>query len=64
MEQGRAVFWAQLARFRTILDELSMAQNIGATLAEGIPLTYYYLPERIILRILYPLTYFIPRVMA
>ncbi|KAG2071190.1 hypothetical protein BDR04DRAFT_1098543 [Suillus decipiens] len=34
VEQGRAVFWTQLARFRTTLDELSMAPNTGAALAE------------------------------
>ncbi|KAG2742371.1 hypothetical protein P692DRAFT_20839601 [Suillus brevipes Sb2] len=34
VEQGRAVFWAHLARFRTTLDELSMARHTGATLAE------------------------------
>ncbi|KAG1809064.1 hypothetical protein EV424DRAFT_177799 [Suillus variegatus] len=34
VEQGRAVFWTQLARFRTPLDELSMARNTGAALAE------------------------------
>jgi len=44
VEQGRAVFWTQLARFRTILDELYMAQNTGATLAEGF-LFIIYLKE-------------------
>ncbi|KAG1728971.1 TPR-like protein [Suillus paluster] len=34
VEQGRAVFWTQLARFRTPLDELSGASDTGATLAE------------------------------
>ncbi|KIK36820.1 hypothetical protein CY34DRAFT_16122 [Suillus luteus UH-Slu-Lm8-n1] len=34
VEQGRAVFWTHLARFRTTLDELSMARNTGAALAE------------------------------
>ncbi|KAG2749869.1 hypothetical protein P692DRAFT_201661222, partial [Suillus brevipes Sb2] len=34
VEQGRAVFWAHLARFRTTIDELSMARHTGATLAE------------------------------
>jgi CHAT domain-containing protein len=34
VEQGRAVFWTQLARFRTTLDELSIAHHAGAALAE------------------------------
>ncbi|KAG2753757.1 hypothetical protein P692DRAFT_201929043 [Suillus brevipes Sb2] len=34
VEQGRAVFWTQLARFRTTLDELSAAHHTGAALAE------------------------------
>ncbi|KAG1761579.1 CHAT domain-containing protein [Suillus occidentalis] len=34
VEQGRAVFWTCLARFRTTLDELSMARHIGAALVE------------------------------
>ncbi|KAG2119430.1 TPR-like protein [Suillus clintonianus] len=34
MEQGRAVFWTQLARFRTPLDELSQSNDTGAALAE------------------------------
>ncbi|KAG2738210.1 hypothetical protein P692DRAFT_20842087, partial [Suillus brevipes Sb2] len=34
VEEGRAVFWTHLARFRTTLDELSMARHSGATLAE------------------------------
>jgi CHAT domain-containing protein len=34
VEQGRAVFWTQLARFRTTLDELSMDHHTGAALAE------------------------------
>ncbi|KAG2119311.1 CHAT domain-containing protein [Suillus clintonianus] len=34
MEQGRAVFWTHLARFRTPLDELSMSGDTGAALAE------------------------------
>ncbi|KAG2755076.1 hypothetical protein P692DRAFT_20869697, partial [Suillus brevipes Sb2] len=34
VEQGRAVFWTHLARFRTTLDELSMAHHTGAALAE------------------------------
>ncbi|KIK35205.1 hypothetical protein CY34DRAFT_96529, partial [Suillus luteus UH-Slu-Lm8-n1] len=34
VEQGRAVFWTQLARFRTTLDELSAANHTGAALAE------------------------------
>ncbi|KAG2738394.1 hypothetical protein P692DRAFT_201798445 [Suillus brevipes Sb2] len=34
VEQGRAVFWTHLARFRTTLDELSMARHTGAALAE------------------------------
>ncbi|KAG2141962.1 TPR-like protein [Suillus clintonianus] len=36
MEQGRAVFWTHLARFRTPLDELSMSGDTGAALAEEI----------------------------
>ncbi|KAG0707128.1 TPR-like protein [Suillus ampliporus] len=34
VEQGRAVFWAQLARFRTPLDELSASSDAGSALAE------------------------------
>ncbi|KAG1824870.1 CHAT domain-containing protein [Suillus subaureus] len=34
VEQGRAVFWTQLARFRTPLDELSVSGDTGTTLAE------------------------------
>ncbi|KAG1845911.1 CHAT domain-containing protein [Suillus subalutaceus] len=34
VEQGRAVFWTQLARFRTTLDELSTVRNTGAALAK------------------------------
>jgi CHAT domain-containing protein len=34
VEQGRAVFWTHLTRFRTTLDELSMARHAGAALAE------------------------------
>ncbi|KAG1724957.1 CHAT domain-containing protein [Suillus paluster] len=34
VEQGRAVFWTQLARFRTPLDELSLSGDTGAALAE------------------------------
>ncbi|KAG2738959.1 hypothetical protein P692DRAFT_20666675, partial [Suillus brevipes Sb2] len=34
VEQGRGVFWTQLARFRTTLDELSMDHHTGAALAE------------------------------
>ncbi|KAG2048564.1 hypothetical protein BDR06DRAFT_1024396 [Suillus hirtellus] len=34
VEQGRAVFWTQLARFSTPLDELSRSGDIGAALAE------------------------------
>ncbi|KAG2035481.1 CHAT domain-containing protein [Suillus americanus] len=34
VEQGRAVFWTQLARFRTPLDELSVSSNTGMALAE------------------------------
>ncbi|KAG2355830.1 CHAT domain-containing protein [Suillus spraguei] len=34
VEQGRAVFWTRLARFRTTLDELSVARNTGTALAE------------------------------
>ncbi|KAG1807266.1 CHAT domain-containing protein [Suillus subaureus] len=34
VEQGRAVFWTQLARFRTTVDELSTVRNTGAALAE------------------------------
>ncbi|KAG1726850.1 TPR-like protein [Suillus lakei] len=34
VEQGRAVFWTQLARFRTPLDELSASGATGDTLAE------------------------------
>ncbi|KAG0702961.1 hypothetical protein DFH29DRAFT_1068853, partial [Suillus ampliporus] len=34
VEQGRAVFWAQLARFRTPLDELSVSSDAGSALAE------------------------------
>ncbi|KAG1726845.1 hypothetical protein EDB19DRAFT_1943838 [Suillus lakei] len=33
-EQGRAVFWTQLARFNTPLDELSVSGDTGAALAE------------------------------
>ncbi|KAG0691835.1 hypothetical protein DFH29DRAFT_883623 [Suillus ampliporus] len=33
VEQGRAVFWTQLARFRTPIDELSLSDDTGATLA-------------------------------
>jgi len=32
-EQGRAVFWSQLARFHTPLDEISASGDIGKTLA-------------------------------
>ncbi|KAG2071283.1 hypothetical protein BDR04DRAFT_520543, partial [Suillus decipiens] len=34
LEQGRAVFWTQLARFSTSLDELSVSGDTGAALAE------------------------------
>ncbi|KAG1824135.1 TPR-like protein [Suillus variegatus] len=34
VEQGRAVFWTQLARFSTPLDEISGSSDIGTTLAE------------------------------
>ncbi|KAG1787326.1 CHAT domain-containing protein [Suillus plorans] len=34
VEQGRAVFWNQLARFSTPLDELSVSGDTGAALAE------------------------------
>ncbi|KAG1830277.1 TPR-like protein [Suillus subalutaceus] len=34
VEQGRAVFWTQLARFSTPLDELSVSSNTGTALAE------------------------------
>ncbi|KAG0703360.1 CHAT domain-containing protein, partial [Suillus ampliporus] len=34
VEQGHAVFWTQLARFRTPLDELSLSGDTGAALAE------------------------------
>ncbi|KAG2124885.1 CHAT domain-containing protein [Suillus clintonianus] len=34
MERGRAVFWAQLARFRLPLNELSLSGDTGAALAE------------------------------
>jgi hypothetical protein len=34
VEQGRAVFWTQLARFRTPLDELSASGGTGEALAE------------------------------
>ncbi|KIK32461.1 hypothetical protein CY34DRAFT_101467, partial [Suillus luteus UH-Slu-Lm8-n1] len=34
VEQGRAVFWTHLARFRTTLDELSMDSHTSAALAE------------------------------
>ncbi|KAG1841740.1 CHAT domain-containing protein [Suillus tomentosus] len=34
VEQGRAVFWTQLARFSTPLDELSGSGDIGMALAE------------------------------
>ncbi|KAG1747644.1 TPR-like protein [Suillus lakei] len=34
VEQGRAVFWTQLGRFRTPLDDLSMSCDTGAALAE------------------------------
>ncbi|KAG2033260.1 CHAT domain-containing protein [Suillus americanus] len=34
VEQGRAVFWTQLARFSTPLDELSASDDTGTALAE------------------------------
>ncbi|KAG1829949.1 TPR-like protein [Suillus variegatus] len=34
VEQGRAVFWTQLARFSTPLDELSVSDGAGVALAE------------------------------
>ncbi|KAG1748209.1 TPR-like protein [Suillus lakei] len=34
VEQGRAVFWTQLARFRSPLDDLSLSNDTGAVLAE------------------------------
>ncbi|KAG1824845.1 CHAT domain-containing protein [Suillus subaureus] len=34
VEQGRAVFWTQLARFSTLLDELSVSGDTGMALAE------------------------------
>ncbi|KAG1875793.1 TPR-like protein [Suillus subluteus] len=34
VEQGRAVFWTQLARFSTPLDELSVSSHTGTALAE------------------------------
>ncbi|KAG1748187.1 CHAT domain-containing protein [Suillus lakei] len=34
VEQGRAVFWTQLARFRSPLDDLSLSNDTGAALAE------------------------------
>ncbi|KAG1829955.1 hypothetical protein EV424DRAFT_1641855 [Suillus variegatus] len=34
VEQGRAVFWTQLARFSTPLDELSVSGDTGVALAE------------------------------
>ncbi|OAX38220.1 hypothetical protein K503DRAFT_850105 [Rhizopogon vinicolor AM-OR11-026] len=34
VEQGRAVFWTQLARFRTPLDDLSVSGDTGRSLAE------------------------------
>ncbi|KAG0698777.1 CHAT domain-containing protein [Suillus ampliporus] len=34
VEQGRAVFWTQLARFRTPIDELAISSDDGAVLAE------------------------------
>ncbi|KAG1744133.1 TPR-like protein [Suillus paluster] len=34
VEQGRAVFWTHLARFRTPIDELSLSGDPGATLAD------------------------------
>ncbi|KAG1744905.1 uncharacterized protein EDB91DRAFT_1080445 [Suillus paluster] len=34
VEQGRAVFWTRLSRFRTPLDELSASGDTGAALAE------------------------------
>ncbi|KAG1747924.1 CHAT domain-containing protein [Suillus paluster] len=34
VEQGRAVFWTQLVRFRTPLDELSLSGDTGTALAE------------------------------
>ncbi|KAG1828248.1 hypothetical protein EV424DRAFT_1344956 [Suillus variegatus] len=34
VEQGRAVFWTQLARFSTSLDELSVSGDMGTALAE------------------------------
>ncbi|KAG0703379.1 hypothetical protein DFH29DRAFT_998529 [Suillus ampliporus] len=36
VEQGCAVFWTQLARFRTPLDELSFSGDTGAALAEEV----------------------------
>ncbi|KAG0704098.1 CHAT domain-containing protein [Suillus ampliporus] len=33
VEQGRAVFWTQLARYRTSLDDLSVSSDIGTALA-------------------------------
>ncbi|KAG0699457.1 CHAT domain-containing protein [Suillus ampliporus] len=43
VEQGRAVFWTQLARFRTPLDELSLSGDTGATLAEEFKRLSFYL---------------------
>ncbi|KAG2071189.1 hypothetical protein BDR04DRAFT_1231205 [Suillus decipiens] len=34
VEQGRAIFWTHLARFRTTLDELSFPRNASAALGE------------------------------
>ncbi|KAG0702932.1 CHAT domain-containing protein, partial [Suillus ampliporus] len=43
VEQGRAVFWTQLARFRTPLDELSLSGDTGAALAEEFKRLSFYL---------------------
>ncbi|KAG1840956.1 CHAT domain-containing protein [Suillus tomentosus] len=43
VEQGRAVFWTQLARFSTPLDELSVSGDTGAALAEEFRLSSFRL---------------------
>ncbi|KAG0692299.1 hypothetical protein DFH29DRAFT_1073809, partial [Suillus ampliporus] len=43
VEQGRAVFWTQLARFRTPLDELSLSGDTSAALAEELKRLSFYL---------------------
>ncbi|KAG0698782.1 CHAT domain-containing protein [Suillus ampliporus] len=45
LEQGCAVFWTQLSRFRTPLDELSASGDTGAALAEEFKRLSFRLPE-------------------